>query len=546
MSRKKRKRWALISVYYKTGVVELARRLIRLGFSILASGGTARTLQEAGIKVTDVAELVGGEAILGHRVVTLSREVHAGLLAQWIDEDIIQMELLGLPYIDLVVSNLYPMIEVIAQEDATEELVIEKTDIGGPCLLRSAAKGRRIIITDPSQYDQILSWLEAGEQDRENVIRKMAANSEYIATRYSLASTDYISAGEMTGIVGRQKAVCRYGENAPQAPAALYSVEGKDPLAIDRFRLVFGAPPSFNNFCDVDRLLQTMTHAVAAFDLNRGRIPFVAIGAKHGNPCGAAFSRKPDEAITKMAEGDKRALFGGLVMTNFVLNSRLAELLLTHGMGGGRQLLDGVVVPGITEDAMRMFGRKGDKCRVLVNEELGALNAGSLDPAPRIRYVRGGFLRQPNYDYVLRFDDPELVLTSLHEDPYNIGHEDALLLAWAIAATSNSNTITLVQLFEGGAMLIGNGVGQQDRVTAAEFAVRRARNAKHPTLGAVAVSDSFFPDPDGAKVLAKAGVSVIFASSGSIKDNDVRAACQEAGITFYQLPDPKCRGFFGH
>ena len=163
MARRTRKsktqpRHALLSVFNKEGVVELAQGLIGLGFKLIASGGTAKVLSEAGLEVMDVAELVGGEAILGHRVVTLSREVHAGFLARrWIDADIREMEQLGIPLIDLVVSNLYPMEAVIAQEDATEEMITEMTDIGGPCMLRSASKGRRMIVTDPNEYETFLA-----------------------------------------------------------------------------------------------------------------------------------------------------------------------------------------------------------------------------------------------------------------------------------------------------------------------------------------------------------------------------------------------------
>lgn len=539
MARKKRQRWALLSVSDKKDIAMAAQRLLKQGIKLLASGGTARAIREAGFEVTDVAALTGKEAILGHRVVTLSGEVHAGLLARhWVDADLQDMEKFGLPYIDILVSSLYPMEAVIADRKATEADVIENTDIGGPCLLRSAAKGRRIIITDPSQYDEVLSWLEAGEQDHENVVRRMAADAEYIASCYSLASAGYISQGEVAGFIGRRKLVCKYGENPYQSPAALYALRGNDPLGVHRFRRVFGMDPSYNNLIDVERLLQSMTHVAATYDLNYGRIPFIAIAVKHGNACGAACALRPDEAISKMVEGDMRALLGGVVMTNFTLNARLAELLLTHGVAQGRRILDGVVVPGIAEDAVAMFSRKEDKCRVLVNEELGALDAHSLDTAPRFRYVRDGFVLEPNYTYLLNLEQMGLE----RDDP--LREREELALAKAICDTSNSNTIAITQPFKGGAMLIGNGAGQQDRVTAAQFAVLRARNAKHPTRGGFAASDGFFPDPDGPLVLAKAGVSDVAAPTGSIKDEAVRAACEEAGIFLHLVPDS--RGFYGH
>ena len=268
------KRTALLSVYDKTGIVEFAQELVRLGWVIYSSGGTAGVLAEARVPVADVAELVGGGAILGHRVVTLSREVHAGLLARPVDEDFAELESLGIPFIDLVCVDLYPLAEEIAKPGATSESVMETTDIGGPTMLRSAAKGRRIVIADPAQRAEVLDWLRAGEPEPEAFRTRLGAAAEAIVAGYCLASARYHSGGTIEGTVGIQRLVAKYGENAWQAPAALFSTTHPDPLSLDRFQVVAGTAPSYNNLAEIDRELQTITHLAAGNDLNFGSVPF--------------------------------------------------------------------------------------------------------------------------------------------------------------------------------------------------------------------------------------------------------------------------------
>ena len=531
---------ALLSVYHKTGIVEFAKSLVALGWRILASGGTAKTLSEAGIPVQDVASLVGGQAILGHRVVTLSREVHAGLLARVTEEDAKEMDQLGIPYIDLVCVDLYPLHDEIKKPGSTMESVIEKTDIGGPTMLRSAAKGRRIVICDPADRQFVIEWLKKGQPDNNKVIAMLCAKAEHIVSEYCLASARYLSDGELDGLVGTKIITCKYGENGYQTPAGLYSGGTDDSLALDKFEQVAGDSPSYNNLCDIDRLLQTVTHIAAAFTFNFTMLPNIAVAVKHGNPCGASAGKKIDDTLKKMIIGDKRAIFGGLVMTNFHIGAKEAKILLTYEMDKGkRRLLDGIIAPSFDKEAVKMLERKGDKCRFISNLALAKLGQGSLDLAPRFRYVRGGFLKQPNYSYVPNLSAQEL------EKIGNITVRDYpdILLAWAIGSTSNSNTVTLVK---GGGYLIGNGTGQQDRVGGCKLAISRAKDAGHETKGAVAYSDSFFPFTDGPQVLAKAGIKTIFASSGSVMDKDVKAFCLKKNISLVLIPDKIGRGFFGH
>jgi len=557
---------ALLSVYNKAGIVEFARSLLELDFRLFSSGGTARVLREAGLAVTDVAEIIQmshlrlcrtlladlglavddaaleravagvGKPILGDRVKTLSREVHAGLLAREVPEDIEELERLGIPRIDLVCVDLYPLEAEIAREGSTSESVIELTDIGGPTMLRSAAKGRRIVICHADQRENVLQWLRDGMPDASSVIRELVAAAEGIVARYCLASARYHSKGEWDGMIGHLARDCKYGENAWQTPTGLFSTGTDDPLALDRFSVVEGTAPSYNNWCDVDRLLQTATHVVAGATLFVNN-PLVAVAVKHGNPCGASVGthpKRPAEILSDALLGAPVSVFGGVLMTNFPLTNKVVGEVL-DGWGSdenrGKLMLDGIVAPAIEPEAIHLMSRKTGKCRFLVNPALADLGDGSLDVQPRRRYARGGFLRQPNYTHVLR-------LVGVVDDWTHMN----LTFAWAIGATSNSNTITLVN----NGTLIGNGVGQQDRVTAAELAIKRARDAGHETRGSVAYSDSFFPFEDGPEALADAGVSAIFASSGSIRDAKVRETLESRGVRILMLPDSEVRGFFGH
>jgi phosphoribosylaminoimidazolecarboxamide formyltransferase/IMP cyclohydrolase len=341
-------------------------------------------------------------------------------------------------------------------------------------------------------------------------------------------------------ISGKLTLTCKYGENGYQVPAALYTSETDDPLALDKFKIVAGTDPSYNNLTDLDRLVQTVTHLAAAFDINRGKVPYITVGVKHGNSCGAAFGNdNPIEVAQKMVMGDPLAIFGGLVIMNYPVTEDIAEALITYGMPEGqRRVLDGIVAPSFDENAVGMFKRKGDKCRLLANQHLQNLGRKSLDAAFRYRYVRGGLLVQPNYLYVLDLSDPDLEKHGQATEE----QENDMLLAKAVSDTSNSNTITMVR----NGQLIGNGVGQQARVRGAKLAVNLTEYSEHEIGGASASSDSFFPFTDGVEVLADAGVKAIIATSGSIKDKDVVQYCKDKGIVLYHIPDKKARGFFGH
>lgn len=565
------KKNALLSVYTKEGIDVFARGLVNLGWVIYSSGGTAKFLREAGIEVADTAEYIGysmkrqiaeiasklnhqlptevldaieiafGKPIMNHRVATLWPQIHGGILCRdEVASDLRELEEMFAVCFDLVCVDLYPMQAEIARDGSTLESVIEKTDIGGPTLLRSAAKGNRIVICDPADRQLVINTLtETGEVDADTR-NHLAAKAETYVTQYCLASAMYRSNDEVFGVVGKLAAPCKYGENGCQSPAGFFTTGNDDPLALDKFALVAGDTPSYNNFCDIDRLLQSITHIAATFAVNRDQVPHIAVAVKHGNACGAAIGLNPTAVLMNTVMGDPEAIFGGLLMTNFHITEALAEIILKHGIPDGEttRKLDGILAPSFSPEAIELLKRKKDKCRFLANPALGQLTRDSLDVQPRFRYVRGGFLLQPNYTFILNLKDERLV----YHGELSTQQEDDLLLAKPLCDTGNSNTVTLVR----DGRLIGNGTGQQHRGWASKLAVDKAHYSQHRTKGSVGASDSFFPMTDGPKILCDNGVAVIFASSGSISDKLVAESIASAGVTFVTIADKIGRGFFGH
>lgn len=527
---------ALLSAYNKKGIVEFARDLISLRWKLYGSKGTVGELAKAGIEATDIATIVG-EPILGHRVVTLSREVHAGILSRDIQEDIDEVDKLGIPRFGLVYVDIYPLEKETQADGATLESVLELMDIGGPTMLSSASKGQRIVVCDQRDLGFIIDHLKSGQSITLEFTEALAAKADFVVSRYRALTANFRGQGEYFTFHGVRSRVCKYGENAYQTPAAFYSAQSSDSLALDRFELVTGTPPSYNNLCDLDRLVMTMTHASAALDILPSPVP-IALVVKHGNCCGAAFGWNPADALKRMIEGDEIAIMGGVVMTNFPLDEHLAEILLSYHMKDARRLIDGIVAPNFTEDAVDLLRRKKDKCRLLKNSKLAKLERQDVADDLRFRHVRGGVLVQPNYSFIFSPFDKRIEV----HGGRNTDIEPSLSFAWAIGSTSNSNTITLVK----DGFLIGNGTGQQDRVGAAKLAIDRARRNGHDPEGAVAYSDSFFPFPDGPQVLIDAGIIAILTSSGSVRDKETIELCEEKEISLYMIPDEIGRGFFGH
>ena len=549
---------ALLSVYDKTGIEAFAQGLIDLGWTIYASGGTAQKIQDTNIPVTDVAELVGGRAILGHRVVTLSRELYAGILADTKSPaDMAEMKELGLPLIDLVCVDMYPLEAEIAKPKASLQDIVKQTDIGGPTMLRAAAKSRRIVLSAAEQRVAVLAWLRADKPDEAGFLEDLAARAEYEVTRYTLALTKYLNGTNVSGFIAHKLSTTKYGENPQQADAGFYADNraAVDNLGMDQFQHVQGMEQSYINLTDIDRLLQTATHIAAGFERNFKTVPALAVGVKHGNACGAGVANTHVLAVQKMLEGDTRAIFGGVVMINGTIDKAVAETLMNYAMDNNvKRLLDGVVGASVTDEALKLLSRA--KLRVVVNPALAELSEQSLDNTRRVRPVRGGVLEQPNYTFVQDLSANHMQFHGSLSDQ----QKQDVILAWAIGATSNSNTITLVK----NGRLIGNGVGQQDRVGAGQLALGRTTIAMPSILkagdkltissqlslskisGSSAYSDSFFPFPDGPALLAQAGVTAILTSSGSVADETIIKTLTDAGVSLAMVPDKLGRGFYAH
>ena len=530
----KGKRVALISVYNKAGIEEVAKELVGIDWLILSSGGTAKTLAKAGVPVTDVADLISGSqadllekflskltqelqsaileleietiekinlvgkklipdqvsggAILGHRVVTLSRVVHAGLLARRIPEDIAEMEKLGIPFIDMVICDFYPMKDIIAKPGASIDSVVEMTDIGGPTMVRSAAKGGRIVICDVADRQWVLDELKTNDGNlTPEHLQWMRAKAEITVANYCLDSARFHGQGKFDGISMKHERKLAYAENKCQNPADHFVVEGDDPLALHQFKVDAG-DPSYTAMADFNGILEIMCTLNEAFRRSyANKVPCIVIAGKHGNPCGAAIDwNSPKVAIEKALLGDKVAVLGGEVITNFPITDELGQALYapdaTIDIGRKNWGLDLIVAPEFSQATIELLGKK-EKRRLLSNPNL--TNPTLPKTEWQWKPVRGGFLRQKQYPFVLTPTGvKEWVGAPLTDDDFA-----TLLIAQTVCWKASSNTVALAK----NKMLIGLGCGQQDRIACVRLCLDRANRAGHDTNGAMFASDGFFP-----------------------------------------------------
>lgn len=484
---------ALISVYHKPGVQDFAAGLVALGWEILSSGGTAKFLSEHGVPVRDVAELIGGGSILGHRVVTLSRQIHAGLLARYCPEDQAAMTELGLPYIDLVCCDFYPLDQEIAKPGATIESVIEQTDIGGPTMVRSAAKGGRIVICDPLDRPSILFQLQTNGDVSPDARQALRAKAESTVANYCLDSARFHSESSLDGWLFEQEWELAYGENRCQSPAFLYALVGNnDPLAWHRFEVLAGHP-SYISITDGDRALRLMCAMSEAFRLSFNQhMPKIAIVCKHGNACGVGVDwDDPEIAIRKAMMGDAIAAMGGELMVNFPIEEYLGRLIfavpgdLLNRVGRKNWGMDVVYAPAIDSATVSLLGKK-EKRRLLVNCEL----AFPLMSEEKWmwRPVRGGAVKQLEPNFVFSIEAVKEWSDGNSPILFKINRANAII-AWAVAWYSVSNTVALAN----DNMLISLGCGQQDRIACVRLCLDRAKRSGHKTQGAMFASDAFFP-----------------------------------------------------
>jgi phosphoribosylaminoimidazolecarboxamide formyltransferase/IMP cyclohydrolase len=508
------KRRALVSVSEKRGIAAFARRLHRLGYEIVSTGGTAKTLAENGIPVVPVSQVTGEPEILGGRVKTLHPKIHGGILANLEDPDhVTELVEHGIGPIDLVCINLYPFEETISG-GASEKEAIEQIDIGGPAMLRAAAKNFRsvAVVPSPEFYKEVLAELEAeGEVSLETrrrlahaAFRRTAVYDAAIAAWLDeSAGTDGQGAGlsepeggeELPGIfaVRYEKVLpLRYGEN-PHQRAAYYAEEGAEHLLSGVTKLQ-GKDLSFNNLNDV--------HAARALLAELGDRPSAVI-VKHANPCGVAVAENLAEAYVKAFDCDPVSAFGGIVALNEPVGGELAAEIT-------KVFTEVLVAPGFTPETREAFAAKPNT--ILLQASHLAL------PRLSAKDVTGGILLQETD--VLEDGSEYRVVTEKEPTP----RENAdLLFAWRVAKRVRSNAIVLARE----QATLGIGGGQTSRVDAAELAVKKAGER---TRGAVAASDAFFPFADGVEALSEAGIAAVIQPGGSKRDEEVIEAANERGV----------------
>ncbi|GAB2486023.1 bifunctional phosphoribosylaminoimidazolecarboxamide formyltransferase/inosine monophosphate cyclohydrolase [Jatrophihabitans fulvus] len=506
-------RRALVSVYDKTGIEQLAQGLHEAGVEIVSTGSTAARIREAGVPVTAVDEVTGFPEILGGRVKTLHPHVHAGLLADQNDPSHVEtIEGLGIQAFQLLVVNLYPFAETVASGAAQPE-VIEQIDIGGPAMVRASAKnhGSVAVVTSPQRYDNVLAAVREGGFDLAARQRLAVEAFRHTAT-YDIGVASWLGnavapdddhQGSPSGFPGwvasdyERAAVLRYGEN-PHQRAALY-VDATTDAGLAHAEQLSGAEMSYNNYVDADAAWR------AAHDFTE---PCVAI-IKHANPCGIAIGSDIADAHAKAHACDPASAYGGVIAANGPVTVGLAENI-------AKVLTEVIVAPSYEPDALERLSRRKNT-RLLIAKP-------ATSPLER-RPVSGGLLLQT----VDRIDAPG-------DDPANwtLQAGDAadeqtladLAFAWRAVRAVKSNAILLAS----GGATVGVGMGQVNRVDSCRLAVSRAGDR---AAGSVAASDAFFPFADGAQVLMDAGVKAIVEPGGSIRDEDVVAAAKQAGVTLY-------------
>jgi phosphoribosylaminoimidazolecarboxamide formyltransferase/IMP cyclohydrolase len=497
---------ALISVYDKTGIVEFARELASLRIEILSTGGTARLLREAGIAVRDVAELTGWPEMLGGRVKTLHPKVHGGILFQrGKPEDCAEAAKHSIVPIDLVVVNLYPFSATAANPDVTPEELVENIDIGGPAMVRSAAKNFQSVgvVTDPGDYAAIATELHEKRElklsTRLDLARKaysrtarydgeIATELERLAANGGVTLEPPKALTERIHIALQRRQAMRYGENPHQA-AALYVPAGQSLAGLAGAKQLQGKELSYNNLVDLDAAWAL----VAEF-----RRPAVAI-IKHNNPCGAAEWGSLREAYLKALACDPVSAFGGVLAFNQPLDAAAAGEVV-------KLFAECIVAPGYDPAALERFASKK-------NLRLLQMPSEVAPSALELKRISGGVLvQEPDHGEITEAD-----LKVVTEREPTDAERQALLFGWKVAKHVKSNAI----LFARDGQTVGVGAGQMSRVDSVKIAVIKALTAGLSLAGSVVASDAFFPFPDGVEEAAKAGATAVIQPGGSVRDRDV-------------------------
>ena len=499
---------ALVSVSDKTGVVEMARGLAALGAEILSTGGTAKALRDAGVAVTDVAAYTGSPEILDGRVKTLHPKIHGGLLGRRsVPAHVSQMQQHGIGPIDVVVVNLYPFEATIAKPNCPFEEAIENIDIGGPSMLRSAAKNHEdvLVVVDPADYVRVLEALKAGTVDPA-LRRELAMKVFQHTARYDSLIAGYLErqtqggAGKFPAILSLQFErvdTLRYGENPHQQGAFYREVDAKEP-SVSRAKTLHGKAMSYNNFLDAN----------SALELAKEFDDTAVVIIKHNNPCGVALGSTPVEAYVKARDTDPVSAFGGVIAFNRPVDLAAAKEITST-------FVEVVIAPGYVEEALAELKRKKD-LRLLDVGPLAKVKPEGVD----LKKLVGGLIVQDR-DLGALGD-----LKGLHVPTQRKPTDEeyaACAFAWKVCKHVKSNAIVYARPGQ----TVGIGAGQMSRVDSVKLA---GMKAVLPVKGCVMASDAFFPFRDGLDAAAQAGITAVIQPGGSIRDQEIVKAADEHGI----------------
>jgi phosphoribosylaminoimidazolecarboxamide formyltransferase/IMP cyclohydrolase len=504
-------RRALLSVSDKTGIVEFARALKERGIELLSTGGTAQLLVQHGISVKEVAEHTGFPEIMGGRVKTLHPKIHGGLLGRrGLDEEVMREH--GIEPIDLLVVNLYPFAATVARHDSTYEDAVENIDIGGPAMVRAAAKNHAsvTVVVDPGDYRSLLDELAANQGATETAMRRRLAAKAFAHT----AQYDAMVSAYFTGAIGAESATfpadlnlsfrkhldLRYGEN-PHQRAAFYDDARAIGASVARARQLQGKELSYNNIADSDTALECVRQFEAP----------ACVIVKHANPCGVAVAPSAALAYEHAYRTDPTSAFGGIIAFNREVTAAVAQAILQ------RQFVEVILAPAVSGEAQSLLAAKSE-VRVL---ETGDLRM-PVSQLFEYRSVTAGLLVQTRDSASVR---PEELRVVSQRAPTEAERDD-LLFAWRVAKYVKSNAIVCVKDMA----TIGIGAGQMSRVVSSKIAALKARDEGLSLQGASAASDAFFPFRDGLDVLAELGIKSVIQPGGSKRDAEVIAAADEHGI----------------
>lgn len=497
-------RRAIISVSDKTGILEFAKELVKMDFELVSTGGTYQTIKEAGIPVTYVSEVTGFPEILDGRVKTLNPRIHGGILAMRTPEHLAQLEEHNITPIDLVVVNLYPFRQTISKPGVELAEAIENIDIGGPSMIRAAAKNYQYVtvVTNPGKYQEVLQRLQDGAVDEAYRLQLSAEAFRHTA-EYDTFITTYLQ--KQTGIkedfpdnfllLAEKRQELRYGENAQQR-AALYSRFGDDEQGVGQAVQLTGLQLSYNNTLDLD----------AAMEVVREFAEPAATIIKHTNPCGVGLGADIREAWLKAYEGDTLASYGGIVAVN-------REVDATCALEMNKVFLEAIIAPSFSEEALAILAEK-PKLRLLTVAGLDTYNSGiAFYP------IKGGLLLQ-EMDTAPIKNEFMRVMTHREPTPEEIAQ---MQFAMTVAKHVKSNAVVLAKDYQ----VIGVGAGQMSRISSVDMAFN---SAQHRSFGAVMASDAFFTFRDTVDACAKHGITAIVQPGGSIYDAISISAANEANI----------------